>query len=350
MKTQQVYTANDYAPKNLTTQPHPSHVPAMSYHPSLPDNIHFGMYPNPYSVQDVYYHPQQPHPHDPFYANYSNMINTPQAQHFVTPGSETSFDTSSVHSEQQETEEIPSETKKVKIPRPANCFFLFRRDKQSEIFASNAGITNMEVSRIIGKMWKNISVEEKRKYQWMAEKIKIDHQQKYPDYKYSPNRTKSKRKQSPALELEGSIEGSPLKRQNCGEMMDPTMKSYFIPPTGPHDLMNPYFPVSTLNKSSPYYSSYETASNVNGSNLSRKGFGVEGMGVNEFSNIVGEEYTPLPPVTMPDTTGFDFKWLLEEDTWLHSSTNPNSASTNSSPNLFYNTQEDECRPSLERKS
>ncbi|ORX68888.1 mating-type m-specific polypeptide mc, partial [Basidiobolus meristosporus CBS 931.73] len=83
-----------------------------------------------------------------------------------------------------------------KIPRPANCFFLFRREKQSEIFASNPGITNMEVSRIIGKMWKNISAEEKSKYQWMAEQIKLDHQQKYPDYKYSPNRTKTKRKQS----------------------------------------------------------------------------------------------------------------------------------------------------------
>ncbi|ORY01407.1 mating-type m-specific polypeptide mc, partial [Basidiobolus meristosporus CBS 931.73] len=83
-----------------------------------------------------------------------------------------------------------------KIPRPANCFFLFRKDKQAEIFATNPGITNMEVSRIIGKMWKSISVEEKRRYQWMAEKIKLDHQAKYPDYKYTPNRSKNKRKKS----------------------------------------------------------------------------------------------------------------------------------------------------------
>ncbi|ORX82231.1 MAT1-2-1 protein, partial [Basidiobolus meristosporus CBS 931.73] len=111
-------------------------------------------------------------------------MSPPPIRQFVSPGPDGNFDSTSVHSEQQETEEASSEPKKAKIPRPANCFFLFRRDKQSEIFASNAGITNMEVSRIIGKMWKNISVEEKRKYQWMAEKIKLDHQQKYPDYKY----------------------------------------------------------------------------------------------------------------------------------------------------------------------
>jgi hypothetical protein len=53
---------------------------------------------------------------------------------------------------------------------------------------SNAGITNNEVSKVIGDMWKQESQKVKDHYQALAQQSREQHQKDYPGYKYAPRR------------------------------------------------------------------------------------------------------------------------------------------------------------------
>ena len=75
-------------------------------------------------------------------------------------------------------------------PRPPNAFILYRKDKQSGIAIANLGITNNDISRIIGQMWRNETESVRQQYQALAERVKAEHRIKFPNYKYSPKRPK----------------------------------------------------------------------------------------------------------------------------------------------------------------
>lgn len=91
---------------------------------------------------------------------------------------------------------VIAKTKQKKPPRPPNAFILYRRSKQSDIVATNKGITNNEVSKQIGEMWHKESVAEKQKFQLLADQAKIEHLKKFPDYKYRPRKPHEKRRRT----------------------------------------------------------------------------------------------------------------------------------------------------------
>ena len=78
--------------------------------------------------------------------------------------------------------------KKYKTPRPPNAFILYRIEIQNIIKTTNHKFTNAEVSKKAGKMWHNLSKEEKEKFKKKAEVIKYKHLKLYPNYKYKPRR------------------------------------------------------------------------------------------------------------------------------------------------------------------
>ncbi|ORX62395.1 hypothetical protein DM01DRAFT_1370270 [Hesseltinella vesiculosa] len=80
----------------------------------------------------------------------------------------------------------------VKIPRPMNCFLLYRNAKQKEILSRCPGANHRDISKIIAKWWKEIGPEEKDIYQRLALQAKAEHRRKYPDYKYSPAKAAKK--------------------------------------------------------------------------------------------------------------------------------------------------------------
>jgi hypothetical protein len=84
-----------------------------------------------------------------------------------------------------------------KPPRPPNAFILYRRAKQPAIVAKNAGITNNEVSKEIGRMWHEEPLEVRVKFQKMAEDAKQEHQKKYPEYRYRPRRPQERKRRVP---------------------------------------------------------------------------------------------------------------------------------------------------------
>jgi hypothetical protein len=91
---------------------------------------------------------------------------------------------------------VSKAVKQKKPPRPPNAFILYRRTKQPTIVAANEGITNNEVSKQVGEMWHKEPMEEKMKYQKMADAAKMEHMKKYPEYKYRPRRPHEKRRRS----------------------------------------------------------------------------------------------------------------------------------------------------------
>ncbi|KAI7908114.1 uncharacterized protein BX663DRAFT_539461 [Cokeromyces recurvatus] len=74
------------------------------------------------------------------------------------------------------------------IPRPLNCFLLYRLEKQKEIVAKCFGANHRDISKIIAKWWKEASDEEKKYYREKSRIAKLEHSKIYPNYKYAPKK------------------------------------------------------------------------------------------------------------------------------------------------------------------
>ncbi|OUM65561.1 hypothetical protein PIROE2DRAFT_29693, partial [Piromyces sp. E2] len=81
-----------------------------------------------------------------------------------------------------------------KIPRPQNCFIIYRREKHQIISAKNPGIANNDISKIIAKMWREEPPEVKEIYHQRAKEEAKRHMLANPGYKYTPRASKNRRK------------------------------------------------------------------------------------------------------------------------------------------------------------
>ncbi|KAI9768570.1 MAG: hypothetical protein M1840_004767 [Geoglossum simile] len=79
-----------------------------------------------------------------------------------------------------------------KIPRPRNAFILFRQHHHAAIIAQHPGLSNPDISKIIGERWRNIPQPERHQWKTLAEEEKLRHHQQYPEYKYQPRRNGKK--------------------------------------------------------------------------------------------------------------------------------------------------------------
>lgn len=85
-----------------------------------------------------------------------------------------------------------SHKKRSHIPRPRNAFILFRQHLHYQLFpkhALNSFQTNNEISREIGKRWRELPQAEKQVWQDLAAREKELHKLKYPEYRYAPRKT-----------------------------------------------------------------------------------------------------------------------------------------------------------------
>ncbi|KAJ1724877.1 hypothetical protein LPJ53_000875 [Coemansia erecta] len=86
-------------------------------------------------------------------------------------------------------------TKPKRTPRPANAFILYRKAKQAEVIRDNPGVSNKDVSCIIGQMWKGEDPSIQDQFREQAELEKKKHKEMHPNYKYQPRKPKTKRLQ-----------------------------------------------------------------------------------------------------------------------------------------------------------
>ncbi|KAG9106582.1 hypothetical protein FRC07_008780 [Ceratobasidium sp. 392] len=80
------------------------------------------------------------------------------------------------------------------IPRPKNAFILYRSwyVKQGFLNGIEASVytksnDHREISRIVGRLWKEMSEKDRQTWRVNAEEEKKQHALKHPNYKYSPN-------------------------------------------------------------------------------------------------------------------------------------------------------------------
>lgn len=70
---------------------------------------------------------------------------------------------------------VPSTMTKTTIPRPLNCFLMYRLEKQKEIVAKCAGANHRDISKIIAKWWQEATEEEKKPFRERARIAKQEH-------------------------------------------------------------------------------------------------------------------------------------------------------------------------------
>ncbi|XP_053699257.1 transcription factor Sox-8 [Sabethes cyaneus] len=87
----------------------------------------------------------------------------------------------------------PTDKKKNHIKRPMNAFMVWAQAARREMSKQEPKLQNSEISKDLGKMWKNLAPEDKQPFIEQSDKLRLTHKSQYPDYKYQPRRKKSKK-------------------------------------------------------------------------------------------------------------------------------------------------------------
>ncbi|THG93900.1 hypothetical protein EW026_g7452 [Hermanssonia centrifuga] len=110
-------------------------------------------------------------------------------------------------------------------PRPRNSFIIFRcefqREYSEKVKASNRSPTPEKMlSKRAGVIWKNMSLEDQKKYRDAAKEEAIEHLVKYPDYKFRPRqRSRPKRRSTGAVNRRESIK-SLMREHSSGSQIE----------------------------------------------------------------------------------------------------------------------------------
>merc|ERR1711892_94529 len=79
---------------------------------------------------------------------------------------------------------------KPRVKRPLNPFMVWSQIERHKIIESSPDVHHAQVSKLLGKRWKSLSVEKKAPFIKEAERLRRLHRAEFPDYKYKPRRRK----------------------------------------------------------------------------------------------------------------------------------------------------------------
>jgi len=99
--------------------------------------------------------------------------------------------------------------KKNHVKRPMNAFMRWSQLERRKIIEQNPDAHNAEISKNLGKKWRQLSDLEKQEFIDEAERLRQLHLKEYPDYKYRPK----KKAKYPTLASKSTSEGSKRLRK-----------------------------------------------------------------------------------------------------------------------------------------
>jgi transcription factor SOX7/8/10/18 (SOX group E/F) len=92
--------------------------------------------------------------------------------------------------QQQQPEPAPPEDETDTAHRPPNAFVLYSIAMRSQIRQENPTLSNIEVSRLLGKMWKEVPGDMKLKFKQKAADAQELFKREHPNYTYRKARKK----------------------------------------------------------------------------------------------------------------------------------------------------------------
>lgn len=101
-----------------------------------------------------------------------------------------------------------------RIRRPLNCFMVFSHLERKRVAEEHPELHNADLSKILGKRWKNLTAVERQPYIDEAERIRLLHTEIYPDYKYQPKRKIQNTGKRMQKKIEGETAKSETKQEN----------------------------------------------------------------------------------------------------------------------------------------
>jgi len=83
-----------------------------------------------------------------------------------------------------------------RIRRPMNAFMVWSQIERRKIVAVQPDLHNAEISKQLGRLWRQLSDADRKPFVEEAERLRVLHGREYPDYKYRPRK---RIKPSPAV-------------------------------------------------------------------------------------------------------------------------------------------------------